>query len=106
MEYDAPDLVPVVGDVVPCRRHGHCPVAQAVTGRTTRHGRRPAPRTEQELVEHLGTRGHCTVAALRRGRFSLRLVAGAERAGLVHLDLLTGRVWLPEAHGPGTATGA
>ncbi|WP_157519587.1 hypothetical protein [Modestobacter sp. Leaf380] len=46
------------------------------------------------------------MAALRRGRFSLRLVAGAERAGLVHLDLLTGRVWLPEAHGPGTATGA
>lgn len=100
LEYDAPDLVPVIGDVVPCRRHGYCPVAQAITARAERR-RRPAPRTTPELVDHLRPRGSATLAALRQQRFPLRVVTEAERAGLVHLDLLAGTVEL--AGHPGQA---
>ena len=94
-EYEAPDLVPAAGDVVPCRRHGHCPVAFACpTGRGAL-GRpvlaRP-PRSQADLMAHLQRRGTMTLRALRRERFSLRFIALAEKEGLVHVDLLAGVV--------------
>jgi hypothetical protein len=41
---------------------------------------------------HLQRRGTVTLRALRRERFSLRLIALAEKEGLVHVDLLVGVV--------------
>jgi hypothetical protein len=40
----------------------------------------------------LEQRGTASLRALREERFSLRLIAEAEKAGHVHIDLLTGIV--------------
>ena len=99
-EYEASDLVPAAGDVVPCRRHGHCAVLRP--GRVGGGGlERPVPprprRSAAELATLLQRRGTVTLRALREERFSLRLIAEAERAGDVDVDLLTGVVTLRSA---------
>jgi hypothetical protein len=43
-------------------------------------------------------RQETTVQALRRHRFTLRMVAAAEREGHVSVDIWTGRVVLRSAH--------
>jgi hypothetical protein len=91
--YEAPAFRPAPGDLVPCRLHGHCAVQQtsgsAGGGTFSRRGR---PRAQSELREWLRGRSETTVHALRRHGFTLRMLAAAERDGLVVLDLPAGRV--------------
>jgi hypothetical protein len=92
LSYEARDFRPDLGDRVPCRRHGYCAVR--LTGGSS--GRALAPRARRralsELVDWLRGRQETTVHALRREGFTLRLLAAAERDGIVDLDLQTGRV--------------
>lgn len=97
LSYEARDLLPASGEHVPCRRHGYCGVRDVgtrtdstVTGPVLPRAR---PRAQHELVEWLRSRPVTTVHALRRERFTLRMIAAAERAGLVSVDLEAGRVW-------------
>jgi len=93
LSYEAPTFRPAPGDLVPCRRHGYCAVQQTSGspggGTFSRRGR---PRAQSELREWLRGRTETTVHALRRRGFTLRMVAAAERDGLVVLDLPAGRV--------------
>ena len=102
LAYEASSFVPQVGEDVPCRRHGSCPVVwrDGGDGRGTRTASRVVPRRSQgELVAFLRRRPVTTVHALRRHRFTLRLVAAAEKEGLLDLDLVTGRVALRQSVG-------
>jgi hypothetical protein len=49
-------------------------------------------RAQSELLDWLRGRSETTVHALRRHGFTLRMVAAAERDGVVELDLRAGRV--------------
>lgn len=93
LSYEAPTFRPDPGDVVPCRHHGYCTVqltsGSASGGAFSPRGRR---RAQGELLEWLEGRAEATVHALRRRGFTLRIVAAAERDGLVDVDLPTGRV--------------
>jgi hypothetical protein len=96
LAYEARSLLPISGETVPCRRHGFCVVDHVGAGEPRgSHGRgmpRARPRTLHEMVEWLSGRSETTVHALRRQRFTLRLIAEAEREGLMTVDLETGRV--------------
>jgi hypothetical protein len=93
LSYEAPTFRPAAGDLVPCRHHGYCAVqltnGSAAGGTFAPRGR---PRAQSELREWLRGRSETTVHALRRHGFTLRMVAAAERDGLVVLDLPAGRV--------------
>lgn len=97
LAYEARDLLPASGERVPCRRHGYCGVR--AVGRSRAAGSagpalpRARPRAQHELEEWLRDRPATTVHALRRERFTLRMIAAAEREGLVTVDLEAGRVW-------------
>lgn len=97
LAYEARDLLPASGERVPCRRHGYCGVHEVGRNRTAGPAGpglpRARPRTQHELEEWLRDRPATTVHALRRERFTLRMVAAAEREGLVAVDLEAGRVW-------------
>jgi hypothetical protein len=54
--------------------------------------RRAQPKAQDELVAWLRGRSVTSVHALRRHRFTLRMVAAAERDGLVAVDLESGMV--------------
>ena len=101
LNYEARSFLPQVGDLVPCCRHGYCAVEgiglQGGAGAGGRFLPRPAPRSQSELLDWLRQRPETSVSALRRQRFSLRMIADAERAGLVELDLRAGRVALHPA---------
>jgi hypothetical protein len=94
LTFESRTSVPAVGDVVPCRHHGFCVVESASDGGGpwSRRSGRARPRAQWELEEWLEHRPSTTVHALRRQRFTLRMVAAAERDGLVDVDLLTGKV--------------
>jgi hypothetical protein len=95
LTFEARTFVPAVGAVVPCRNHGFCAVEsndQAGRAWLGRPRGRARPRTQRELQECLRHQPTTTVHALRRQRFTLRIIAAAERDGLVDLDLLTGKV--------------
>ncbi len=97
LTYEALTFVPDVAEVVPCRRHGFCPVESRdrMDARRVRGpGRTVARRSQAELLEFLKRRRVTSVRALRQHRFTLRTVASAHRAGLVEMDLQTGRVAL------------
>ncbi len=98
LSFEARSFLPQIGDLVPCCRHGYCAVeAIGLRGRAGVDGRffpRAAPRSQTELLEWLRKQPEASVSALRRQRFSLRMIADAERAGLVELDLKAGRVAL------------
>ncbi len=105
-EYEASDLVPTVGGIVPCRKHGHCPVVlphRTDVGVRERAVVTRQRRSQAELVAYLEGRGTATLRALRGERFSLRLIAEAERAGHVHVDLLAGVVTFRTAARSGRA---
>ena len=91
--YEARTFRPDPGDLVPCRRHGYC-VVQATSGPASggTFSRRARPRAQNELLDWLRGRSETTVHTLRRHGFTLRMVAAAERDGLVDLDLPAGRV--------------
>jgi hypothetical protein len=98
LTYEARDLLPASGERVPCRRHGYCGVhdvgkapVPAPSGPSLPRAR---PRTRTELEEWLRDRPATTVHALKRERFTLRMIAAAERDGLVAVDLAAGRVWM------------
>lgn len=95
LTYEAWTFVPDVGEIVPCRRHGFCAVTSRDHGNAvSTAARRVRRRSQCELMTFLSHRPIATVHQLRRQRFSLRVVAAAEKAGLVDLDLLSGRVAL------------
>ena len=98
LNYEARTFLPEVGDLVPCCRHGYCAVEGIdPQGGTGAHGRffpRAAPRSRNELLEWLQQRPVASVSSLRRQRFTLRMIAEAERDGLLELDLRAGRVAL------------
>lgn len=95
--FEARSFLPTVGESVPCLRHGYCAVM--ATGRSTEvTERRPGGRLRahrrdhDELVDWLRGRSRTTIHALREQRFTLRLLAAAEREGLVAVDLEAGIV--------------
>src|SRR5688572_13627940 len=87
LSYEAPTLRPDPGDVVPCRHHGYCAV-QSASGPASGGALSPRgrPRAQSELLEWLRGQSETTVHALRRHGFTLRMVAAAERDGLVDVD--------------------
>ena len=96
LTYEARGFLPTSGERVPCRRHGYCDVREVGT-RTV--GTNPdyalpraRPRAQHELEEWLRERPVTTVHALKRQRFTLRMIAAAERAGLITVDFEAGRV--------------
>jgi hypothetical protein len=100
LTYEAASFLPAVGEVAPCRRHGYCSVASQdrADDRTLRdQGHTFERRSQAELLDFLSRRPVASVHVLRRNRFPLRLVAAAEKAGLVDVDLPTGQVALREA---------
>jgi hypothetical protein len=93
LSYEARTFRPDPGERVPCRHHGYCAVqltSGAASGGAvpTRAGRR----AQSELVEWLRGRSETTVHALRRQGFTLRMVAAAERDGVVDVDYRVGQV--------------
>jgi len=93
LTFSASSFVPEVDERVPCPRHGYCAVSAR---RTTERPRRrpPARRSTRELAEFLSEQPVTSVHVLRGHRFTLRVVAAAEKEGLLDLDLLSGRVAL------------
>jgi hypothetical protein len=98
LTYEARGFLPTSGERVPCRRHGYCgvKVVSRSTASTTAGPALPRarPRAQHELEAWLRDRPATTVHALKRERFTLRMIAAAERKGLVTVDLETGRVRL------------
>ena len=105
LTYEAPNFVPGIGEVVPCRRHGFCSVVVREgsdgrgAGNVTRAGGRRSP---SELLTFLSTRPATSIRALRSQRFTLRVVVAAQKEGLVDVDLVSGRVALRRAAGAST----
>jgi hypothetical protein len=103
LTYEAPTFVPVVGEVVPCRRHGFCAVEcrETCDGRGADADARSGQcRSQAELLAFLTGRPVTTVHVLHSRRFTLRVVAAAQKAGHVDIDLVTGQVRL-SARGSG-----
>jgi len=103
LTYEAPTFVPAVGELVPCRRHGFCPVTSRDPGdgRGAGLGPRMMRSTSQEdLLAFLNSRPVTTVHGLRRHRFTLRMLWTAQGSGLIDVDLVAGRVTLRACPGP------
>jgi hypothetical protein len=95
LTYEAPTLVPDVGEVVPCRRHGFCAVKSREMGGGhggSAAGRAARRNSQTELVAFPREHPTTTIHELRRCRFPLRLLAAAQKEGLVDVDFVTGRV--------------
>jgi hypothetical protein len=96
LTFEAQNFLPAGGERVPCRRHGYCDVLAVGRGTVPTTGgpalRRARPRAQHELEEWLRERPVTTVHALKRERFTLRMIAAAERDGLVTVDFEAGRV--------------
>jgi hypothetical protein len=96
LHYESWSFLPTAGELVPCRRHGYCIVSATTRspsrGSLGRFPRRAKPRAQEDLEIWLRARPRTTVHALRRERFTLRMLVEAERRGLVELDLHTGVV--------------
>lgn len=94
--YESPSFVPSTGETVPCRSHGYCLVVRRGRDRAARssprHVSRARPRQREELVNYLESCPVTSVPNLRRERFTLRLIADAERDGLLTVDETTGTV--------------
>ncbi len=100
LSYEVRTFRPVCGDLVPCRHHGYCIVHR--TGGPASGGAsstRARPRSQNEFRDWLRGQSETTVHVLRRQGFTLRMVAAAERDGLVNLDLRAGRVAVRPATG-------
>jgi hypothetical protein len=92
LSYEAQSFRPDRGDVVPCRQHGYCVVEATGGSGGGSFPPRSRPRAQEELLDWLRDRSETTVHVLRRQGFTLRMLAAAERDGLVDLDLGAGRV--------------
>lgn len=89
------------GEAVPCRRHGYCVVDRHGRAGTPTTGRRATPRARprghDELRKWLRDRSRTTVHALRQQRFTLRMIAAAERDGLAAIDFEAGNGGRPRS---------
>ena len=98
LAYELRSFVPTEGERVPCRSHGFCVVVGRGGVQGTRSGHpvlaRARPRKQHELLEWLQKCPVTTIPALRRERFTLRLICDAEQNGLVAVDVRTGTVAL------------
>ena len=96
LDYEAAAIVPDRGELVPCRHHRYCVTEEVtrVVGWTRADRPRACPRAQQDLLEWLSQRPETTMNALRRQRFTHRILAAAERYGHIAVDLKTGRVVL------------
>lgn len=97
LTYEAASLVPLVGEVVPCRRHGYCRVADTEHVADPTRRRRPRarkPRSQEELLDFLRRHPVTSLHRLRNSGFSLRMVTAAQQRGLVDVDVITGRTAL------------
>ena len=98
LSYEVHSFRPSKGESVPCRSHGYCVVIACGRSRTTgersRTKDRARPRERDELLDFLHSCRGTTIAALRRQRFTLRLLAQAERDGLLAIDAEAGTVEL------------
>lgn len=97
LHYEAASLVPATGDVVPCLRHGYCSVrpddGRVVELDPVRRGtRRLPPPSHVALGRFLAQHPVTTVHALRKERFTLRILTQAQAEGVLDLDILTGQV--------------
>lgn len=96
LSYEAGSFVPEYGEAVPCRRHGYCVVdGHGRAAGPSSGGRgmsRARPRAQDELLNWLRGRSVTTIHTLRQHRFTLRMIAAAERDGLVAVDLEEGTV--------------
>jgi hypothetical protein len=101
--YEARSFVPTKGERVPCRRHGYCAVIQEgrmqLERSRLRDVTRARPRGQDELLTWLQSYPGSTMAALRRERFTLRLIFKAERDGLIVVDSTTETVAMAAAEG-------
>ena len=89
--YEWAHFVPAVGESVPCDAHGYCAVALSITSpRPAEASTRSKPRTPDELLEYMDQHEVARLGDLRRRRFSLRLVAIAERSGALEVDWVIG----------------
>src|SRR5215217_7409218 len=88
--YEAQSFVPAIGATVPCRNHGYCSVemkgGRRVLGSRPSPLPRATPRTQCELVEWMRHEPVTTIHALKRRRFTLRIIAAAQRDGLIDVD--------------------
>jgi hypothetical protein len=83
----------MVGEAVPCRRHGSCTVRRSEQPPPQRRLRPRAPsRTVEEVVAYVEERGSASFGELRQHRFPLRLVALGEQADRFDVDWLAGIV--------------
>jgi hypothetical protein len=98
LTYETRSFLPTKGEWVPCRRHGYCAVIRRCRAQLKRSGLRDVtrarPREQHELLNWLKGRPGTTIAALRRERFTLRLIFEAERDGLIVVDSLAETVAL------------
>ncbi|TFV83107.1 hypothetical protein E4P40_14770 [Blastococcus sp. CT_GayMR20] len=94
LSYETLNLVPAGGELVPCRNHGYCAVSRRAKRATggRRLGPRAKRRSQEELLEWLQHHPVTTVHALRRQRFTLRMIMAVGIDALLDLDLATGRV--------------
>lgn len=102
LSFEARSFLPSTGETVPCLRHGYCVVESTqMSGspelRWKSGAHRAPPRRRDELLSWLRDRRVATVHALREERFTLRLVASAERDGLVTVNLEAGTVAVLES---------
>ena len=98
LTHECSTFVPPRGEQVPCRRHGYCEVFGHGVGQPERRPR-PGPgrarrRTQEELLVWLRVHPVTNIDVLRRHRFSLRLIAAAQREGLLVVDFEEGTVVL------------
>jgi hypothetical protein len=104
LAYEVRSFLPAVGERVPCRHHGYCVVqtrpSSGGPSDAAQSFRRAQGRSQQELMDFLQWRPITTVHVLRQQRFTLRIVAAAEKAGLLDVDIFTGRVALRPAPRP------
>ena len=96
LAYEVRSFLPAAGATVPCRHHGYCAVEATGSGRLADSSRHPFPRaarrSQAELSKWLEGTLVTTVNSLRRQRFTLRMIAAAERDGLIDVDLASGTV--------------
>ena len=104
LAYEVRSFLPAAGATVPCRHHGYCAVEATGSGRLSDLRRLPFPRatrrTQGELLAWLQSTSVTTVNSLRRQRFTLRMIAAAERDGVIDVDLLGGTVVLRSPAAP------
>ena len=100
LEYEVSSFLPAIGQLVPCRKHGYCivEVSERRDGRSRGDLVRAKARSQDELLEWLQQHPVTTIHILRRHRFSLRMLAAAQRDGHLTVDPWSGYVDARRSH--------